>query len=104
MRIVVLWDMVCCCCVKDCCRGYSGVGTVGWGSVVRIIPGEVGFDPCGAYPKDEQGQANMRLSEIKHDYLAMVAITVFAAQRLSPELLLWITVPYSSSQSGGLDR
>ena len=47
--------------MKDCCRGYSGIGTVGWGSVVRTIPGEVGVDVCGVYPKDEKGQANMRL-------------------------------------------
>jgi len=44
------------------------------------FPGNFEFDPFGLYPKDEKGQANMRLSEIKHGRLAMVAITAFAAQ------------------------
>merc|ERR1711957_878077 len=42
--------------------------------------GNFEFDPFGLYPKDEKGQANMRLSEIKHGRLAMIAITAFAAQ------------------------
>merc|ERR1712160_143224 len=44
------------------------------------FPGNFEFDPFGLYPKDEKGQANMRLSEIKHGRLAMIAITAFAAQ------------------------
>jgi len=57
----------------------------GYGGMVQskkegYYPGDFGFDPFGLYPKDENGQARMRLSEIKHGRLAMVAITAFAAQ------------------------
>merc|ERR1711957_177602 len=47
--------------------------------------GNFEFDPFGLYPKDEKGQANMRLSEIKHGRLAMIAITAFAAQEFVAE-------------------
>ena len=57
----------------------------GYGGMVNskkagYFPGDYGFDPFGLYPKDENGQARMRLSEIKNGRLAMVAITAFAAQ------------------------
>lgn len=57
----------------------------GYGGMVNskkagYYPGDYGFDPFGLYPKDENGQARMRLSEIKNGRLAMVAITAFAAQ------------------------
>ena len=43
-------------------------------------PGDLGFDPLGLYPKQEEGQKRMQLAEIKHGRLAMIAVTGFAAQ------------------------
>merc|ERR1712238_108143 len=45
--------------------------------------GDLGFDPLGFYPrgtstKEIKTRDNLRLSEIKHGRLAMLAITVFA--------------------------
>merc|ERR1712113_515889 len=44
------------------------------------IPGDLGFDPLGVYPQDEEGQKWMQLAEIKNGRLAMIAITAFAFQ------------------------
>ena len=44
------------------------------------FPGNFGFDPIGAYPKDEAGQQRMQLAEIKNGRLAMIAIFAFAIQ------------------------
>jgi len=44
------------------------------------IPGDLGFDPLGVYPKDEEGKKWMQLAEIKNGRLAMIAITAFAVQ------------------------
>jgi hypothetical protein len=44
------------------------------------FPGNLGFDPLGAYPKNEADQKNMQLAEIKNGRLAMIAIFAFAIQ------------------------
>merc|ERR1712232_568459 len=44
------------------------------------FPGNLGFDPLGVYPQDEEGQKRMQLAEIKNGRLAMIAITAFAFQ------------------------
>eukprot|EP00523_Entomoneis_sp_CCMP467_P001256 CAMPEP_0168754504 /NCGR_PEP_ID=MMETSP0724-20121128/19540_1 /TAXON_ID=265536 /ORGANISM="Amphiprora sp., Strain CCMP467" /LENGTH=267 /DNA_ID=CAMNT_0008802995 /DNA_START=18 /DNA_END=821 /DNA_ORIENTATION=+ len=44
------------------------------------FPGNLGFDPLGMYPKDEAGQKDMQLKELKNGRLAMIAITAFAFQ------------------------
>jgi hypothetical protein len=46
------------------------------------MPGDLGFDPLGLYPKDEDGRQRMQLAEIKNGRLAMIAITAFAFQEL----------------------
>jgi hypothetical protein len=46
------------------------------------FPGNLGFDPLGVYPKDEEGKKRMQLSEIKNGRLAMIAIFGFAIQEL----------------------
>jgi hypothetical protein len=46
------------------------------------IPGNLGFDPLGVYPKDAEGKRWMELAEIKNGRLAMIAITAFAFQEL----------------------
>ena len=47
---------------------------------VDYTPGDLGFDPLGMMPKDEDGKKNMQLAEIKNGRLAMIAIVAFAAQ------------------------
>ncbi len=44
------------------------------------FPGNLGFDPLGVYPKDEEGQLWMQTAEIKNGRLAMIAIFGFAIQ------------------------
>lgn len=44
------------------------------------FPGNLGFDPLGLYPQDEEGRMRMETAEIKNGRLAMIAITAFAAQ------------------------
>jgi hypothetical protein len=46
-------------------------------------PGDLGFDPLGVFPKDdEESQKWFQLAEIKNGRLAMIAITAFAVQEL----------------------
>jgi hypothetical protein len=44
------------------------------------IPGDLGFDPLGVFPKDKEGQEWFQLAEVKNGRLAMIAITAFAVQ------------------------
>lgn len=44
------------------------------------FPGNLGFDPLGVYPEDEEGQQRMQLAEIKNGRLAMISIFGFAIQ------------------------
>mmetsp|Transcript_28365 Transcript_28365/g.44103 ORF Transcript_28365/g.44103 Transcript_28365/m.44103 type:complete len:242 (+) Transcript_28365:240-965(+) len=44
------------------------------------FPGDLGFDPLGLYPEDEEGQFNMQLAEIKHGRIAMIAVAVIGLQ------------------------
>lgn len=46
----------------------------------EYLPGNLGFDPFGVYPKDKEGQEWMQLAEIKNGRLAMIAIFGFAIQ------------------------
>lgn len=46
------------------------------------IPGDLGFDPLGVYPKEKEGQEWFKLAEVKNGRLAMIAITAFAVQEL----------------------
>eukprot|EP00614_Pseudopedinella_elastica_P030955 CAMPEP_0172626064 /NCGR_PEP_ID=MMETSP1068-20121228/147675_1 /TAXON_ID=35684 /ORGANISM="Pseudopedinella elastica, Strain CCMP716" /LENGTH=341 /DNA_ID=CAMNT_0013435567 /DNA_START=180 /DNA_END=1205 /DNA_ORIENTATION=- len=44
------------------------------------LPGDLGFDPLGLYPKDAVGRFRMLGCEVKHGRLAMLAVTGFAFQ------------------------
>jgi len=44
------------------------------------FPGNLGFDPLGLYPENEDGQRRMQLAEIKNGRLAMISILGFAIQ------------------------
>jgi len=46
------------------------------------IPGDLGFDPFGLYPKDDKGKKWMQNAEIKNGRLAMIAITAFCVHEL----------------------
>ena len=46
----------------------------------NYTPGNLGFDPLNLYPKDKEGQDRMKLAEIKHGRVAMMAVTAFAFQ------------------------
>jgi hypothetical protein len=50
------------------------------------LPGDLGFDPLGLYPRDEAGQRYMQLAEIQNGRLAMVAITSFVFQEYITDL------------------
>merc|ERR1719433_2111431 len=52
----------------------------------NYIPGDLGFDPFGVYPKDDEGKKWMQLAEIKNGRLAMIAITAFAVQEAVTKL------------------
>jgi len=54
--------------------GISRQGTAGY------IPGDLGFDPLGLYPKSPEERKDMQLREIKNGRLAMIAVTGFAIQ------------------------
>merc|ERR1740124_576451 len=57
-------------------------------------PGDLGFDPFGLYPKDEEGQKRMETAEIKNGRLAMIAITAFAAQEFVSHIAIVDQVPF----------
>lgn len=44
------------------------------------VPGDLGFDPLGFFPKDKEGQKLMMAKELRNGRLAMIAITAFAVQ------------------------
>lgn len=44
------------------------------------FPGNLGFDPLGLYPEDEEGRATMQLAEIKHGRTAMMAVFFYAVE------------------------
>lgn len=44
------------------------------------FPGNLGFDPLGLYPENEDEQKAMRTAEIKHGRVAMVAVVGYAIQ------------------------
>jgi len=48
----------------------------------EYIPGDLGFDPLGLYPFDEEGRNQMQLAEIKHGRLAMIAVLAFSLQEI----------------------
>lgn len=51
-------------------------------TVENYIPGDLGFDPLGLYPLDEEGRTRMQLAEIKHGRLAMIAVLAFSVQEI----------------------
>ena len=49
----------------------------------EYFPGNLGFDPLGFYPLDEEGRTNVQLAEIKHGRIAMLAVVGYAVQEAS---------------------
>lgn len=45
-------------------------------------PGDIGFDPLGLCPADEEGFAEMRTKELNHCRLAMIGVAGMVAQEL----------------------
>jgi len=58
------------------------------------FPGNLGFDPLGLYPKDEDGQRRMQLAEIKNGRLAMIAVLGFAIQEFVLKVGVVDETPY----------
>mmetsp|Transcript_32416 Transcript_32416/g.37524 ORF Transcript_32416/g.37524 Transcript_32416/m.37524 type:complete len:254 (-) Transcript_32416:59-820(-) len=60
------------------------------------IPGDLGFDPLGLYPKQNnlEGRKRMQLAEIKHGRLAMIAITAFAVQEAVSKISIVDETPF----------
>jgi len=56
--------------------------------------GNLGFDPFGLNPKDEEGKKRMQLAEIKNGRLAMIAITAFAAQEFVSHVAIIDQTPF----------
>jgi hypothetical protein len=50
------------------------------------VAGNLGFDPLGLMPKDEEGKKWMQTAELKNGRLAMIAITAFAVQEAVTKL------------------
>lgn len=49
--------------------------------VSDYIPGDLGFDPFGLYPDDDDdGKKRMQLAEVKHGRVAMLAVVGYAIQ------------------------
>jgi len=44
------------------------------------LPGDLGFDPLGCYPKQPQQRGDRQESELRHGRLAMLAVAGFAGQ------------------------
>jgi len=58
------------------------------------IPGDLGFDPFGLYPKDDKGKKWMQTAEIKNGRIAMIAITAFAFQEFASHVAIIDEVPF----------
>mmetsp|Transcript_5765 Transcript_5765/g.6648 ORF Transcript_5765/g.6648 Transcript_5765/m.6648 type:complete len:388 (-) Transcript_5765:58-1221(-) len=64
-------------------------------SIVKdYIPGDLGFDPFGLYPKDDKGKKWMQAAEIKNGRIAMIAITAFAFQEFASHVAIIDEVPF----------
>lgn len=66
------------------------------------IPGDLGFDPLGVYPKDKEGQNRMQLAEIKNGRLAMIAIFAFAVQEFVTKMGVVDQTPIFFKPIGGV--
>jgi hypothetical protein len=66
------------------------------------IPGNLGFDPLGLYPKDKEGQMRMQTNEIKNGRIAMIAITAFAFQEVVSSSGVIAETPFFFKFLGGL--
>jgi len=58
------------------------------------VPGNLGFDPFGMYPKKEEDQKWMQTAEVKNGRLAMLAITGFALQEFVTHIAVVDETPF----------
>lgn len=58
------------------------------------VPGNLGFDPLGLFPKKEKDQKWMQTAEIKNGRLAMIAITGFAFQEFVTHVAVVDQTPF----------
>eukprot|EP00472_Partenskyella_glossopodia_P013741 CAMPEP_0197519944 /NCGR_PEP_ID=MMETSP1318-20131121/5233_1 /TAXON_ID=552666 /ORGANISM="Partenskyella glossopodia, Strain RCC365" /LENGTH=335 /DNA_ID=CAMNT_0043071209 /DNA_START=1 /DNA_END=1008 /DNA_ORIENTATION=+ len=56
----------------------ESLGNDAWGG--KKMPGDMGFDPLNLMPKEKEAERDMRLKELKHGRLAMMAILGFVVQ------------------------
>jgi hypothetical protein len=64
--------------------------------------GNLGFDPLGLYPQDQEGKMRMQTTEIKNGRLAMIAITAFAVQEAVSSSGVVLETPFFFKFLGGL--
>lgn len=58
------------------------------------FPGNLGFDPLGLYPIDEEGQDRMKLAEIKHGRTAMVGVLGYVLEEYKTHLAVVDETPF----------
>ena len=58
------------------------------------FPGNLGFDPLGLYPIDQEGQDRMKLAEIKHGRTAMVGVLGYVLEEYKTHLAVVDETPF----------
>jgi len=67
-------------------------GEAGRAVYTKVSPGDLGFDPLGLYPDDQQGQERAKTGEINNGRLAMIALATFVlAEYITGESIVDLT-------------
>jgi hypothetical protein len=58
------------------------------------FPGNLGFDPLKLYPTDVRGQERLKLAEIKHGRVSMLAVVLYAIEEMITKLSVVDETPF----------